>query len=210
MGIDVSHYQGNIDWAKVKAAGNAFAFAKATQGVSMIDSMFAPNWKNMQNAGVVRGAYHFFTAVGDPLQQAQHYINNVPNYAQADLPPMLDLEDRTGAQQIGKAQLVTNVHQWMRKVGTHFNRIPILYCDSSFASEWLDESFAEYALFIAEYGVSAPRLPSWADKWTFWQYSSTGIVEGVNGHVDQDKWSGTDIDDLMEYVTVGSLLVKPS
>ena len=89
-GIDVSHFQGNVDWAKVKATGAAFAFAKATEGTATIDKMFATNWPAMKNAGLLRGAYHFFHGSKDATDQANFFLSKFSVVA-GDLPPVLDV-----------------------------------------------------------------------------------------------------------------------
>src|SRR5580765_6643007 len=76
-GIDVSHYQGTVDWAKVAASGRKFGIAKATEGTGYVDASFAANWAAMANAGVIRGAYHYFHANLDPVTQAQHFVNTM-------------------------------------------------------------------------------------------------------------------------------------
>ena len=94
-GIDVSSYQGSVDWAQVKGAGLVFAFAKATQGTSQVDPEFATNWSGMRAAGLVCGAYHFLDADQDPTAQAEHFLATVKLEA-GDLPPVLDIEVTQG------------------------------------------------------------------------------------------------------------------
>src|SRR5215472_10861520 len=91
-GIDVSHYQGTIDWASVRTAGIVFAYAKATEGITYTDPLFTNNWSAMKAAGVVRGAYLFFHSNDDPTAEADHYLSVVGTIAPGDLPPMLDVE----------------------------------------------------------------------------------------------------------------------
>ena len=87
QGLDVSHYQGNVNWAEVKQAGMSFAYAKATEGASSVDSEFKTNWQNLKAAGLLRGAYHFFDAGVDGTSQASHFLQNVQLEA-GDLPPV--------------------------------------------------------------------------------------------------------------------------
>src|SRR5262245_43937892 len=91
-GIDVSHYDGAIDWAAVKASGQAFAVAKSTEGTSYVDPTFATNWAAMKQHGVVRSAYHFFHANLDPIAEADHFLKIMGPLEPGDLPPVLDLE----------------------------------------------------------------------------------------------------------------------
>lgn len=192
MGIDVSHHQGNVDWNKVKAAGNGFAFAKATESVSYIDPMFKTNWDGMQQAGIIRGAYHFYQATQDPVEQANHFLSvlNDNGFGDDDLPPVLDLEDRPGAAQIGSARLITDVTTWLETVSEATGRIPIIYADPDFWHSYMNNQFGQYFLWIANYGVPSPHIPGGWTSWTFWQYSDNGTVDGVSAHVDQDHFIG--------------------
>ena len=99
QGIDVSRFQGKPDWQRVNQAGKIFAFAKASQGVSYADPMFASNWTAMSNAGMMRGAYHFYSAASPAIAQANNFIRVVGSLDSGDLPPVLDLEDRAGMVQ---------------------------------------------------------------------------------------------------------------
>ena len=90
-GIDVSHYQGTIDWSKVAGAGKTFAFIKASDGTVGADPTFAYNWSRARQAGLRRGAYHFFRPITDALQQAQHFLRQLGD-DHGELPPVLDFE----------------------------------------------------------------------------------------------------------------------
>ena len=90
-GIDVSHYDGTVDWAQVKGAGYVFGIAKATEGLTFSDSQFAVNWAAMKEAGLVRGGYHFFRPLDDGAQQADFFLSKIgTRFAEGDLPPILD------------------------------------------------------------------------------------------------------------------------
>src|SRR5256885_1336394 len=95
-GIDVSHYQGTIDWGKVKSAGMAFAYTKATESTGSTDSQFAVNWPAMKAAGLLRGAYHFFHADQDATAQANHFLQ-VVDIGPGDLPAVIDIESTSNA-----------------------------------------------------------------------------------------------------------------
>src|SRR5918998_6939443 len=108
-GIDVSHFQGRVDWQAVKAAGCAFAFAKATEGAGVTDPYFAANWSGMQAAGLARGAYHFFHPAQDASQQAAHFLATV-QLGPTDLPPVIDVELNDGA---ANDTVVRGVQTWL-------------------------------------------------------------------------------------------------
>jgi lysozyme len=191
-GIDVAHYDGTIDWAQVKASGRAFAFAKATEGTTNVDSQFATNWPAMQQHGVVRSAYHFFHANMDPVTQANHFLSVMGTLAAGDLPPTLDLEvtDNEAA-----ATITANMITWLDAVAAATGTKPILYSSPSFIGGTLGSpaGLEQHAtLWVANWGVSCPDVPSPFTAFAFWQTSSTGTVPGVSGsgNVDLDEFNG--------------------
>ncbi len=112
LGIDVSHYQGVVNWGAVKAAGCSFAFAKATEGTGIVDSEFAANWSGMKAAGLARGAYHFFHPSEDAAAQASRFLATV-QLQPGDLPPVIDVEVSDGAD---NATVVAGVQAWLDAV----------------------------------------------------------------------------------------------
>ncbi|MBM2851048.1 MAG: glycoside hydrolase, family 25, partial [Anaerolineales bacterium] len=109
-GIDVSRYQPQVDWAKVKAAGVAFAVPKASQS-NWADPMFATHWAGAKSAGLLRSAYHFFVPDMDPLKQAAAYLKALGSDP-GDLPPVLDVEAKT----TNPAQLAKDAEKWLAEV----------------------------------------------------------------------------------------------
>jgi lysozyme len=186
-GIDVSHDQSDVNWTAVRAAGITFAFAKATEGMHDIDPRFTTNWPAMRGAGLVRGAYHFFTAAEDGAAQAAHFLATV-SLQPGDLPPVLDVEQASGVTPV---ELIARVRAWLSVVEQRTGRVPIIYTNHSFWNAQMDASFARYPLWVAEYGVTAPRLPEGWPTWTFWQHSEGGAVSGVTGPVDLSQFNGT-------------------
>jgi lysozyme len=185
-GIDVSHYQGTVDWQQVKAAGNQLAFAKATEGITLLDSEFATNWAAMKAAGILRGAYHFFEPGDDAGQQATFFLSTV-QFESGDLPPVLDVETAPAAGE----DLWRGVQTWLDQVETATGMRPILYLNSSFANEnGAPASLAAYPLWLAQYEVELPTLPTGWTTWLLWQYSQSGTVNGVSGSVDLDQLNG--------------------
>ena len=187
-GIDVSSYQGQVDWARVKAAGLVFAFAKATQGVSEVDPEFARNWGGIRAAGLVRGAYHYMDPTEDPTRQAEHFLAIVKLEA-GDLPPVLDVEVTEG---LSVEDLDEAVRLWLDKVAAATGVRPILYSDLSFLDRDLARGFGGHPLWIADYSPDPPVPPPGWTAWTFWQYSDRGEVSGVAGQVDRDRYQGTE------------------
>jgi lysozyme len=187
QGIDVSHFQGVVDWQQVAQAGMAFAFAKATEGITYTDPHFATNWAGIQAAGLPRGAYHFFEANDDATAQAQHFLATV-QLAAGDLPPVLDIEVTAG---VSDQQIWSGVSTWLQIVEQATGRQPILYTAPGFwSSHEPDLTLTSYPLWLADYAAE-PVLPTGWTSWLFWQHSQTGSVAGVTGSVDLDYFNGT-------------------
>ncbi|MBI1771936.1 MAG: glycoside hydrolase family 25 protein [Burkholderiales bacterium] len=189
QGIDVSHYQGTVNWAAVKTAGIGFAFAKATDGNTYTDPQFKTNWAAIKAAGLLRGAYHFYESNDDPVTQANNFIKAVGSIAVGDLPPVVDIEINKG--NFGSATLAANVQIWLNTVEQALGRTPMIYTGPSFWNQNMNNSFSRYALWIAQYGASQPTVPKGWSKWTFWQNSESGSVAGVTGNVDTDIFAGS-------------------
>ena len=188
-GIDVSHFQGHVDWDAVKAAGCAFAFAKATEGAGVTDPYFAANWAAMKAAGLLRGAYHFYRAQQPAEQQAAHFLSTV-QFEPGDLPPVLDIEVNDG---VTGQSLVGGVQTWLDAVEPVAGVTPIIYTAASFWDTHLGDQFGAYPLWIAHYtNAPAPSpLPVGWTVWTFWQYSQSLGIGGVNGPADHDYFNGS-------------------
>lgn len=184
-GIDVSAYQGRIDWAEVARHNVQFAFIKASEGVTLRDQRFQRNWEAARKAGVYRGAYHYFQPNYDGAQQANLFTRTVP-LAPGDLPPVLDVEH---AEFHDVAAMRRNVGVWLRLVERHYGVRPILYSNHSFYKRHLAGHFDKYPLWLAHYEVPEPRLPR--EKWIIWQYSDESYIPGIRGTVDFNVFQGS-------------------
>lgn len=189
QGIDVSHYQGIINWPQVKAAGIVYAYAKATDGITYTDPNFAANWQNMQAAGVLRGAYHFYETGDDPVAQAQHFIDTLGRLSSDDLAPVVDIEALNGSY--GGNSVAANLQTWLDTVASACGRRPMIYTNPGFWNHYVAADFSAYPLWVADYGVRAPQIPTGWTEWTLWQYSQQGSVDGVAGYVDLDVSAGS-------------------
>ncbi|MFN8398106.1 MAG: GH25 family lysozyme [Bacteroidia bacterium] len=187
-GIDVSHYQGEIDWARVKADGIRFAFVKATEGVNNVDSTFAANMKGAKAAGVKRGAYHFFHPNLDGSEQAKHFLSQY-TFKKGDLAPVLDLEvtDNVTATAIRREAL-----EWLEAVESATGKRPIIYTLPHYARSYLDASFSKYPLWVVDLNPFLVRSTSHWTGWQFWQHNHHGGVDGIEGDVDLNVFSGTE------------------
>ncbi len=187
-GIDVSVYQGTIDWAAVKASGIEFAFIRSSDGLTHPDSKFARNWAGAKSAGVIRGVYQFFQPDEDPIAQADMMLDAMGPLDPGDLPPVIDVEATAGQS---AATIAAGVRAWVDHVAAKTGRTPIIYSGKYF---WNDnvgsDAFVTYPLWIPAYGPVCPDLPDPWTRWAFFQFSSTGAVPGISGNVDMDYWNG--------------------
>jgi len=185
-GIDVSHFQGVIDWGRVKATGIAFAFIKATDGTSFVDPQLSRNMDGCAEAGIPFGLYHFFRPTLDPVAQAEFFLDQWKN---SSLPPALDLE-------LGP-MVTSQAAAWLDAVDEAQGREPFVYTAPAFAAQYLDfgASLGVYPLWIAEYTIKPqPTFPQAWSTWDFWQHSPSGHVDGVPNLVDLDWFHGSEED----------------
>lgn len=180
-GIDVSHFQGEVDWPAVAGAGMRFAFIKATEGTADVDPRFEQNWQASRSAGLLRGAYHFLHPNLDAKQQAAHFLSVVTLDDDA-LPPALDIEVTDGA---APAALRACVITWLQTVEAALRCKPVIYTDPSFWRDHVGAGLSAYPLWLACYAEQAELPPDW-HEWTFWQHADTGQVSGIAGPVDLD------------------------
>ncbi|GAA3971521.1 hypothetical protein GCM10022407_16670 [Hymenobacter antarcticus] len=183
-GIDVSAYQGRIDWPEVARNRVRFAFIKASEGGTLRDQRFARNWREARAAGVLRGAYHYFQPNRDGQIQADLFARTVP-LAPGDLPPVLDVE---AANFHDVAVLRREVARWLRLIEAHYGVRPILYSNHSFYKRHLAGHFDDYPLWLAHYEVERPSMPR--SKWIIWQHSDESHVPGIRGVVDFNVFQG--------------------
>jgi lysozyme len=189
-GIDVSTYQGTIDWSKVAAAGIAFGVARVSDGTKYPDAQFASNWKQMKAQGIVRSVYQFFRASQDPVAQADLLLTDVANaggFQPGDLPPVIDVETADGQTDTA---VRAAMQAWLDHVEAAVGRKPIIYSGPSH-STMLGDGFSAYPLWVPNWGVSCPKMTSNWTTWTFWQYSDQGTVSGISGAVDLDEFNGS-------------------
>lgn len=189
-GVDMSHYQGKIDWgllAKNRSANFPlhFIFLKATEGGDYSDTTFAAGFAKAKEYGFIRGAYHFFIPQTDPVKQADFFIRTA-RLQPGDLPPVLDVETKGGKS---REELQAAVKIWLDRVESHYGRKPILYTSYKFKKKYLDNPvFNAYPYWIAHYYVDTVRYEG---KWQFWQHTDVGTVPGIEKEVDLNIFNGT-------------------
>jgi GH25 family lysozyme M1 (1,4-beta-N-acetylmuramidase) len=199
-GIDISHWQGTINWTSVAAAGKKFAFMKASEDTDYVDPTYPTNRSQAKAAGLLVGAYHFAqpsSVAGNGAAQADHFLA-AATPASGELFPVLDLERSNG---LGTAALTTWVRGYLDRIYQRTGVRAIIYCSPNFWRTYMGDtnwfSLNGYeVLWIAHWTTApAPSLPAggWGgDGWTFWQYSSSGSVPGISGRVDLNRYNGTD------------------
>jgi len=194
LGLDCSHHQGTIDFAKVKAAGASFVFIKATEGLDFVDPNFTQYWQAAKDAGIPRGVYHFFHPQDDLQSQIDFFCKTVGALEAGDLPPVLDIEVPAEWTGFTVAQRVQMILGWLQGVEAKLGVQPIIYINNTMANTVLSNpaAFKSYVLWIAFYtSLSIPVIPLPWTVWTFWQYTETGTIDGVSGAVDLDRFNGS-------------------
>jgi lysozyme len=183
-GFDASLWQGTINFAGARKAGNRFVFLKATQGVGWIDPLFSNNWHKAHNAGLEVGGYHFLDNSGPGSEQAAHFatVLRTVGYKATDLPPVCDFED-------GGHATPEMCREFNENVRDRLGRRMILYSGSTLRDSGGGRLGAAW-LWIPDYGVSAPPVPEGWDTWTFWQYTSNGHTVPGESRIDADLFHG--------------------
>ncbi len=188
-GIDVSRHQGKIAWASVKKmqvrdVQIGFVYIKATEGLGNVDKEFRRNWARSREAGITRGAYHFFIATKSGKAQAQNFINTV-ELQPGDLPPVLDIEQLYGAR---PENMRREILAWLQEVEQAYHVKPIIYSYVDFYERYLGKDFDDYPLWVAHYlQQEKPRI---SRNWLFWQHNEEGNVDGIIPKVDFNVFKG--------------------
>jgi lysozyme len=193
-GIDAARFQNSIDWAQARRNGVNFAFIKATEGGDLLDPAFGDHWRGAGGAGVARGAYHFYYFCTTPEVQARWFIRNVPK-TKGMLPPVLDMEwnpfSPTCAHRRPNADVVQDeMRRWLRIVEAHYGQRPIIYTTPRFYEENELAGFRGFEYWLRTTAKN-PREVYHGQSWRFWQYSMTGLIEGIDGTVDLNAFSGS-------------------
>ena len=190
-GIDISHYQGRINWkdlqeATIQGHPVRFVIMKATEGSSRIDKTFVSNFYNAREHGFIRGAYHFWSNKSSPREQAQFFLKNV-NLLEGDLPPVLDVEHKP--KNVSTEEFQRDVLTWLHIVEDKYHVKPIIYTYYKFKMEYLNtDVFEDYPYWIAHYYVDKVEYNG---PWKFWQHTDAGRLPGINGNVDLNIYNGS-------------------
>lgn len=197
-GIDISHHNSHrIVWDSLRIMTDIsgrtvrdkrkamnirkidFIYIKATEGEQMVDKSFADNWKSAKEAGIRRGAYHFFRTSKDPVKQAQNFMTTMGPLSSDDLPPVLDIE--TVHRGITKDALNASLKKFLDIIEAEYGVKPVIYSSDSFIRDWLSPTLTSaYPIWAARYSTSQPKFPSW----TIWQFSDDAVIYGIEKKTD--------------------------
>lgn len=187
-GIDVSEYQGNIDWENL---GNIedifpvqFVIVRATAGDNKVDKKFKTNWQSATNKKIIKGAYHYYRPNENSIKQANHFIQTV-TLKKGDLPPILDIEEIPIKQSMDSLKI--GLKRWLTKVEEHYQIKPIIYSGENYYTNFLQKEFAEYEFWIANYNFWQ-KSPE--NNWLMWQFTDKAQINGVKGMVDVNLLNG--------------------
>lgn len=192
-GIDVSKYQGDIDWATIAHNKTIkFAYIKATEGATYVDPRFEENFAEARKHGVKVGCYHFLrssSTIADQFENMKRYVRR----DEQNLVPMIDVESMGKWSQ---QQLVDSLHAFAVMIYEHYRVAPIIYTYVNFYNRNLAGRFTNYPLFIARYTDDAPELSD-GTKYVIWQYTERGRVNGIKGNVDLSRFgNGYSVHDI--------------
>ncbi|RXT57287.1 glycoside hydrolase [Bosea sp. Tri-44] len=194
QGIDISRWQGEIDWASVKAAGTRFVYIKATEGGDHVDPAFQRNWEGARRAGVPRGAYHFVYWCRPAHEQAIWFKQQIPNDPDA-LPPVLDLEwnghSKTCPKKVERSLALEKIRLMLTELEQLTGKKPVIYTDITFHKDILEGEFNDYAYWIRS-TAAKPETRYENRPWAFWQFTTTGRIPGIRGDVDRNAFYGNE------------------
>lgn len=190
-GIDISHYQGKIDWeqlknAMIKGCPVRFVIIKSTEGSSRLDENFRENFNQARDFGFIRGVYHFWSNKSTAREQAYYFLDQV-HLTDGDLPPVLDIEHKPADKSVEDFQ--RDVLTWLHIVEDKYHVKPIIYTYYKFKEQYLSAPvFEDYPYWIAHYYVDKVQYNG---KWKFWQHTDVGKLPGIKGYVDFNIYNGS-------------------
>lgn len=193
FGIDVSQYQGTIDWDNVEAIEEQFELkfvvVRATAGSNKVDLKFKKNWKNLTESMYIQGAYHYYRPDENSTDQANNFIKNV-KLRKGHLPPILDIEKMPKGQSMEK--LKEGLQNWLSIVEKHYRVKPIIYTGEKYYEDFLQQDFPSYQFWIANYNPWKEKIEA---DYLMWQFTEKAKLHGINELVDVNVFNGN-VDDL--------------
>ena len=196
-GIDVSRYQGEIDWQTVKTDENvSYVYLKATEGASLVDVTYHYNLEEARKAGLKVGCYHFFSPTVDPKTQFDNFTE-VVKLEEQDLIPIIDVEN-CGRGSIDRFR--KRLTRFLHMVEEHCGIRPIIYTSSNFYNKYLAGRYTDYKYMIARYHEEEPILTDEDIKLVMWQFTANGRIAGIKGPVDRSRF--------MDEYHIGDILIR--
>ncbi|WP_298948899.1 GH25 family lysozyme [uncultured Alloprevotella sp.] len=184
-GIDVSHYQGEIDWEEVvRNEQISYVYIKATEGASLVDEYYLQNLEGARRVGLSVGSYHFYRPTIDWQIQFDNMISTIQKESQ-DLVPIIDIEHASGNEE----EFIDNLRQFIQKVTQYYGKKPLLYTFHNFYNRHFVGLFPDYHWMIARYRNDEPTLND-GKQYIIWQYTQTGRLSGIRGKVDRSQLMG--------------------
>lgn len=180
-GIDISHYQGEIDWDMYREISDSlisFVYCKATEGVDHVDRNWNSHKASLREAKILHGCYHFFRPNSDAIAQAEHFLKHY-SVTDQELPPVLDSEIEGPTE-----QMVLNMKKWLEHVEDKTGRRPLIYTSNYMYNTKFKEKFPGYKFWIANYNPGGPDVND--ENIVMWQYTDKGSVPGIYGPVDMN------------------------
>ena len=196
VGIDVSHYQGKINWSNVEFVNEKypieFVFIRATQGFDKKDNQFDKNWNECRRNNIIRGAYHYYRPNENSLEQAENFIKTV-KLSKGDLPPVLDIEKLPQEQSIENLKI--GLKRFLDKIEEHYEVRPIIYTGERYYNDFLKDEFEDYTFWIANYNFIDAEVNS---DYLIWQFTEQAKIKGIREKVDVNIFNGSyeDLRDL--------------
>lgn len=203
-GVDVSEYQGEVDWNRIKDQGISFVFIKATEGSKSKDDYFDKNFGKLKNMDMLLGVYHFFSFETEGEEQAQNYINTV-GYIENDdsiFIPIIDVEYYSYYEKAKpyKEWIIEELQTMLDDLENTYRIKPMIYTTMGFYDDYINGNFSDYDIWIRDI-VTKPNLEN--RDWRFWQYTGKGRLDGYSGQekfIDLNVFNGTkeDFDSFVE------------
>jgi len=188
FGIDVSHYQGDVDWDEPLKIQDSFpvsfVFVRATAGKDLKDRKFESHWKDLKRKNIIRGAYHYYRPNENSFQQADNFIKTV-KLEKGDLPPVLDIENIPSSQSLDSLRL--GLRRWLKRIENHYGMRPIIYSGEDFYNKHLYEEFPDYLIWVANYNFFVERME---EDWHFWQFSDKASLPISKTAIDVNVFNG--------------------
>jgi lysozyme len=200
FGIDVSQFQGEINWDEVDSIENKFPikfiFIRASAGSNKKDRRFEENCEQAKSHHFICGAYHYYRPNENSIEQADNFINAV-SLKKGDLPPVLDIEKLPENQSIDS--LKVGLKRWLDRVDAHYSVRPIIYTGEKYYTDFLKEEFKGYTFWIANYNFFVENIK---DEWLFWQFTQKARIKGIDENVDVNIYNGTP--KMLQYLTISN------